>query len=146
MKKKVVLSVTTIVLMAASLAVAQIQPAVTPTLTVEAKLCTSIENRMPVGEATTFSTEVGTVCCWCRVSGCQDETTIKHVWYYQGKEMNSVELPVRSVSWRTWSFKSIPAHLTGEWTVKVLDQTGNVLKEVAFTVGGAAATTGKPTQ
>jgi len=146
MKKKVILSVTAMFMMTASLGLAQTQPAVTPTLTVEAKLCTSIENRMPVGEAVNFPAEVGTVCLWCRISGCPGETTIKHVWFYQGKEMTTMELPVQSISWRTWSFKSIPAHLTGDWTVKVLDQAGNVLKEVAFTVGGTAATTGKPTQ
>jgi hypothetical protein len=146
MKKKVVLSTAAIFIMAVSLGWGQTQPAATPTLTVEVKLCTSIENRMPVGETTTFSTEVGTVCCWCRVSGCQGETTIKHVWYYQGKQMNEVELPVRSVSWRTWSFKSVPASMTGEWSVKVMDQAGNVLKEVTFTVGGTATTPGKVTQ
>jgi hypothetical protein len=146
MKKIVVVSVIAMLLIAASYGPAQVQPAApkapaaVTTLSVETKLGTSIENRMPMGEATAFAAEVGSICLWCKVTGATGETTIKHVWYHQGKELATVELAVRSSPWRTWSFKTIPAHLTGDWTVKVLDQGGNVLKEVSFTVGGAAET------
>jgi hypothetical protein len=104
-------------------------------MTIEAQLCTDVQERMPVGTAESFSPDVGKVCLWCKVMGAADSAFIKHVWSYQGKEMATVELPVRSSSWRTWSCKTILPEWTGNWEVKVVDAQGNVLKAVSFTVG-----------
>ncbi len=114
----------------------------TSAVTVEAQLCTDVQERMPVGAAESFSAEVGKVCLWCKVMGAADTTSIKHVWSYQGKEMSVVELPVKSSSWRTWSCKTILPEWTGNWEVKVLDSQGAVLKSAAFTIGSAP----KPTE
>jgi len=109
----------------------------TPGLTVETALCTGVEDRMPVGEADTFPAEVGQVCLWSKVLGCQDTTMIKHVWYFKGEEMAEVQLPVRSPAWRTYSIKTIPPEWAGDWVVKVVDAQGNVLKALPFKVGAA---------
>jgi len=107
-------------------------------LTVEAQLCTSIENREPVGTATSFTADVGKVYLWCQVTGAAGETTIKHVWYHNGKEMATIELPVRGASWRTYSSKTIPENWAGDWEVKVLDAEGTTLTTIPFTVGKTA--------
>ncbi len=108
-------------------------------LVVEASFCTAIEDRMPVGESDTFAPDVDTVFMWCRVTGCPDTTAIKLVWTHEGTERATVELPVKSPAWRTWSSKIILPEWTGAWEVKVFDVDGNVLKAAAFTIAAQAA-------
>jgi len=102
---------------------------------VEAAVCTAVEERLPVGTADVFPAEVGQVYFWTKVEGLQDTTMIKHVWYYKGDEIATVQLPVRSSSWRTYSYKTIPPEWSGDWVVKVVDADGEVLKAVPFKVG-----------
>ena len=109
-------------------------------LMVEAQLCTGIEERIPMGVAESFGANVEKVYLWCQVTGAADTTVVKHVWSYEGKEMATVELPVKSAAWRTWSYKTILPEWTGNWEVKVLDAEGDVLKAVSFTVGVAQTT------
>lgn len=104
-------------------------------VTVETAVCTGVEEREPVGEADVFPSDVNQVYLWSKVTGIQDTTMIKHVWYYKGEEITSVQLPVKSSSWRTYSYKTIPAEWSGDWVVKVVDASGNVLKAVPFKVG-----------
>ena len=101
---------------------------------IETSLCTSIENLMPVGEATSFPADVGKIYLWCRIHN-MDGATISHVWYYKDTEMASIDLSINSVSWRTYSSKNILPYWTGNWTVKIKDSDGNVLAIIPFTVG-----------
>jgi len=110
-------------------------------ITVEAELATGIQDREPVGVGSTFPADVDTVYLWTRVMGAEDTTFIKCVWTYGDEEMASVELPVRSPSWRTWSSKAIRPAWTGKWDVKVLDADGNVLKGLTFTIEPVSETT-----
>jgi len=102
---------------------------------VETAVCTGVEDREPVGEADVFPSDVGKVYFWTKVDGIQDTTMIKHVWYYKGDEIATVQLPVRGISWRTYSYKTIPPEWSGDWVVKVVDADGDVLKAVPFKVG-----------
>ena len=104
------------------------------TLTVEAKLCTSVVDRVAQGEATKFSSDVGEVYLWCRVKGATDTTHVEHLWYYNGEEKASIKLPVKTALWRTWSKKKIMPHWTGQWEVKIVDADWHILKTIAFTV------------
>jgi Protein of unknown function (DUF2914) len=111
----------------------------TATLKAEAQLCTGVQDRMPTGMADSFSPEVGQVYLWCKITGATDPNTIiKVVWSYQGKEKATVELAVKSSSWRTWSAKKILPEWTGDWSVKVVDASGNVLKELSFKIAAPA--------
>jgi hypothetical protein len=96
---------------------------------------TAVENREIVNPGTSFPADVGQVFCFTRISGAEDETTITHIWYLDGVEMASVDLPVRGTNWRTWSSKTIFSDWTGEWSVDVLDAEGNLLMSKTFTVG-----------
>ena len=104
-------------------------------LTVEAKACTGVQDRMPVGEGTTFPATVGQVYLWTKISGALGEITVKHVWLRDGKEMATVDLPVKTGSYRTWSAKKIPPSWTGSWEVHVVGPDGTTLATVPFTVG-----------
>jgi len=106
-----------------------------PALTVDAQLCIGVSDCIPVGAADGFASDVGCVFLWCRVTGAQDTTTIKHVWYYNAEEIASVELPVNASPWRTWSSKTILPTWTGRWEVKILNTAGIELAVVPFTIG-----------
>ena len=94
----------------------------------------AVESREPVGEASSFPADVGRVFLFTHVTGAQGETAVYHVWRHGPTERAKVRLPVRSNSWRTWSSKQIVPGWTGEWSVEVQDEQGNVLESVAFVV------------
>lgn len=103
-------------------------------ISVEAVLCTDVVDRQPVGEADTFGDDVGKVWLWTRVKGATDTTFVKHNWYFEGNEMASVELAVKSPNWRTYSSKNILPEWDGNWEVKVVDASGQTLVSKKFTV------------
>lgn len=98
------------------------------------QISTSIEDRVPVGSDTTFSSNVDRLYCYTRLINSGNEDSITHVWYYNDKEMARVELSVRGASWRTWSSKLILPEWTGFWRVDVLSADGSVLTSKQFTV------------
>ncbi len=112
----------------------QTESKATSSLTAEAQICTGIQERMPTGMAETFPPEVGQVYLWCKITGSAGETTVKHIWSFNGKEVATVELAVKSSPYRTWSAKKIMPHMTGDWSVKIVDAQGNTIKEMAFKV------------
>jgi hypothetical protein len=118
-------------------------PAQTSELKAEIQVCTAITDRMPTGAGTSFDANVGQLYCWSKITGSKTETTVKHVWMHNGKEVAGVELPVKSVAWRTLSQKKIMPSWTGDWEVKVVDASGNELGSVKFTVNAVAAAPAK---
>lgn len=96
---------------------------------------TAVENREIVNPDSSFSADVGQVYCFTRITGAESETSVTHIWYLDGVEMATVELPVRGPNWRTWSSKTIFSDWTGEWSVDLLDEEGNLLMTKTFTVG-----------
>ncbi|HSG28449.1 MAG TPA: DUF2914 domain-containing protein [Candidatus Krumholzibacterium sp.] len=98
----------------------------------KAVICTSIEDRAPVGINTQFFEQVDRLYCYTRVTGCTPPDSIAHVWYYDGQEKARVMLPVRSASWRTWSSKTILPGWSGAWRVEILSGRGDLLHTVQF--------------
>ena len=105
-----------------------------PGLMVEAEICTSIEERMPVGSSDAFSPDVDTLYLWSRITGAQDSISIHHVWSYEGEEKLNFELPVKSPSWRTWTQKAILPEWTGQWEAKIIGPDGTVMATIPFTI------------
>ncbi len=52
---------------------------------------------------------------------------IEHLWYYEGKLMTRIKLPVKLDYWRTYSRKEFDAGQKGEWRVEILDPQQNLL-------------------
>ncbi len=122
-----------------AIAFAQAPPAAAPGMTIESQLCRSVLEREPVEPAESFPADVGQVFLWTKVTGATDSVIIKHVWFYEEQEMATVELPVRSSLWRTWSSKNILPQWTGNWQVKIVDAEGNIFKSVSFTITAPTA-------
>lgn len=100
----------------------------------EGVIATGISDRRPVNVAQSFPVSAGKLYCFSVVSGAETHTSITHVWYRKGKEIARTELPVRSSLWRTWSSKKLIREWTGEWEVKILDEEGNLLLTIPFTL------------
>ncbi len=52
---------------------------------------------------------------------------IEHLWYYEGKLMTRITLPVKLDYWRTYSRKEFDPSQKGEWRVEILDPQQNLL-------------------
>ena len=100
----------------------------------EMAICTSVEERQPVGTDTAFVKTVGQLYCFVKVSSESDTTSLYHAWIYNDKEMAKVELSVKGKTWRTWSSKRITEDWVGNWKVEVSSSTGDVLKTKEFVI------------
>ncbi|MBI4655694.1 MAG: DUF2914 domain-containing protein [Elusimicrobia bacterium] len=94
-------------------------------------VCTGIENKEPVGEAVTFARETGKVYTWTKLSAKTFPTKIKHAYYVNQKKAGEIELAVKFSSFRTWSSKNV---WPGAWKVEALDEAGNLLSVMEFTI------------
>lgn len=117
-----------------------------PFTEVQTAICAQVIDREPQGTAETFAAGIEQVYLWTKFVGAADSTTVSHVWLHNGNEMATVELPVRSSSWRTWSSKKMLPSWVGDWEVKVLDSEGNILKSVTFTIEEAVAPEAGPAE
>ncbi len=110
-------------------------------LIVEAMLCTGIADRMPIDTVSEFGLDVDRVYLWSKISGATDTLVIRHLFIYEGETLLDLELPVKSASWRTWSYKTIPANWSGKWEAQVIGADGTVMATIPFTVGVIAPIT-----
>lgn len=95
---------------------------------------TDVQDREVVNPDTVFTNDVERIFCLTHITGMDENSTVTHIWYYNNQEMASVELPVRSASWRTWSSKTILPDWTGQWSVDIMDSEGNLLVSKSFNI------------
>lgn len=100
---------------------------------------TDIENRDIVNVDSVFTNTVERIYCFTEVEGAEGSTTITHVWYHEDEQKARVELPVKGSDWRTWSSKRILESWIGEWSVDIMDSSGEVLATKTFRVQSAVA-------
>jgi len=106
-----------------------------PEISVEdLEICTSIEERVPVGVDTTFSGDVERLYCFTKIVSNKDEGSIFHVWLYNDRVMARVELSTKAKVWRTWSSKRILPSWTGKWRVDVESPDGTLLGSKEFEI------------
>jgi hypothetical protein len=96
---------------------------------VEVKLGKDVKDRMIVDEDTTFALN-SKVYLWMKVAGGTNEEII--VTWKAGEGKHETKLTIGGSPWRTWAVKN--AFKSGDWTVTVTDNAGNVLKEMSFKV------------
>ena len=120
-----------IVLAASVVSFAQQAPEIS---VVDLEICTSVEERIPVGVDTSFAGDVEKLYCFTKITSNQDEGSIFHVWVYNDKIMARVELSTKAKVWRTWSSKRILPSWTGKWRVDVEAPDGTVLGSKEFEV------------
>jgi hypothetical protein len=95
-------------------------------------ICTSVENRQPIGTDSVFSSDVGKLYCFTKLSSETDTSEISHVWFYNDKQMAKINLPMNAKSWHTWSAKTIMPAWKGDWRVEIQDSEGNVISKISF--------------
>lgn len=95
-------------------------------------ICTSVENRQPIGTDSVFKADVGKLYCFTQITSQADTSEISHVWYYKNKVMAKINLPVKAKTWHTWSAKTIIPAWKGNWRVEIQDSKGNVISGLSF--------------
>lgn len=101
---------------------------------VEGLITTQISDRQPVDSVQSYPASSGKLFCFTRIIGAAGDSRVFHVWYHGEREMARVELSVRSSDWRTWSSKSLLPGWTGDWRVEVVDDEGNLLQTISFSL------------
>jgi len=99
---------------------------------------TAIDDHDLKGAADTFDANIPRLYCWTKVTAATTPTTVKHIWYADGKQVAEVALPIKYPSTRTWSSKTPSA---GAWKVEAVDESGVLLSSMTFTVTAAKAET-----
>ena len=100
----------------------------------ESAIATGVENLTHLGESDSFSSSVGKLYAFSKITGATEDTSIKHLWYYGDTLMAEVPLEVKSISWRTYSSKKIIRTWTGQWRVDITTDDGTVLDTLNFTI------------
>jgi hypothetical protein len=95
---------------------------------------TGVDNMEPVGAAETFPAATERVFCFIEAKNIPKDTEISLVWSLEGKEVRTINLPLKAgPRWRTWAYKNLGGQ-KGDWKVEIKDAGGKVLKEVKFKV------------
>jgi hypothetical protein len=87
---------------------------------------TGIVKREPVDDIDSLTTDTERIYFFTEVAGLQDKT-IRHRWIYDNEVRMELPIAIGGPNWRVYSIKRLPSAWTGEWTVLVVDEDGNVL-------------------
>jgi hypothetical protein len=91
-----------------------------------ATFTTAIEEHEPVDEIESLGNDQQTVVFFTELRGFEGRT-LEHVWERQGEEMARVPFLVGGPRWRVYSRKTLDPGQTGQWTVTVVDESGEEL-------------------
>ena len=100
-----------------------------------------IIDREPQDSITSLSNEHSGIVFFTELRDL-DGYTISHVWEREGAEMARVPFVVNGPRWRVYSTKKLEPSWTGEWTVRVEDENGQVLHTESFSYVPVAAAAG----
>ena len=95
-------------------------------------ICEDIQERAPVGESETFSSEIGQLCCFTTVHHAGEPTQVFHRWYVGDEMVNEIPINVQGERWRCWSRKTIYSGWKGECKVEIANEEGDVLATASF--------------
>lgn len=92
---------------------------------------TGVQNREPVDQVTTATTAIDTIYFFSELEGLEGQT-VMHRWEYDGDVMAEVSFDVGGSRWRVWSTKKMLPTWTGQWTVSVVNGSGEVIDSKQF--------------
>jgi hypothetical protein len=98
----------------------------------KAVVCKGVDQRVPLGIGNVFASDAEKIYCFTKITGATQDTMVTHKWYLNGELKSSVDLPIESSSWRTWSFKQIGSADVGDGMVEVVSAQGEVLTTIIF--------------
>jgi hypothetical protein len=102
----------------------------------EIHICTAVEDRQPIGVGTVFPDDLDKIYCFTKIGGAEDTTYVTHVWYFENNEIARVKLPIKAISWRTWSSKKLNM-LLGNGHVEIVSESGDILGKTEFEIQAA---------
>lgn len=76
---------------------------------------------------------IGYVTFYTELNGLNGKT-IEHQWFYNQQKISSITMAISSEQSINWSQSSILPSQLGDWEVRVVDQTGNILAARRFSV------------
>ncbi len=106
----------------------------------EVAICKAVEDRQPTGIGTIFTNDLDKIYCFTKIVGATDTISVNHVWYMGDQQVASVNLPIKSATWRTWSSKMIGTYL-GKGHVEIVSENGTVLGKADFEITAAEEST-----
>ena len=97
-------------------------------------VCQDVQDREPVGVASTFSSATEKVYAFMEAVEIPADTTADFVWYHGTDELTRVTVKVgQGGRWRTYANKNLYG-LTGPWRVEIQDAEGSILGTAEFEV------------
>ena len=101
----------------------------------EIMICRGIYKRSPIKPGVEFINNVDSLFCYTKISNSGVKQEVKHVWYFENKEMTTVSYNIKtSYNYRSWSKKTIYPNQTGKWRVDVINKSGDLLGSRDFTI------------
>lgn len=101
----------------------------------EIMICRGIYKRNPIKPGSSFINNVDSLFCYTKISNSGSKKEIKHIWYFDDKEISSVTYNIKtSYNYRSWSRKTIYPRQIGKWRVDVIDSYGNILGRRNFNI------------
>ena len=97
-----------------------------------AQFTTAVEDREPVDQVSFVPNDVRQIFFFSDLRGLMGQT-VKHRWIYDGEIQAEVAFEVRGPRWRVWSSKELLPDLLGDWTVEIVDGSGEVIAAETFT-------------
>ncbi len=108
---------------------------VSPIKIAEAVISQSVENREPVSVLSEQVPKyVRSVSFFTVIDNANGEV-IYHRWRTDNEILATIELPIKSDHYRTWSSKQMASAWQGQWYVEVLDSNQNVIYRTQFKYG-----------
>lgn len=87
---------------------------------------TAITEREPADDVTQLGSDVTQVYFFTELHGMEGQRIV-HRWEHNGQVMAEVGFDVGSNRWRVWSSKSLMSEWSGQWSVSVVNASGEVL-------------------
>lgn len=112
-------------------------PTPVPAQVIRAAFTTGLVAREPVNQLTRVN--AGQTLYYFTELGGLQEHVITHRWEYNGKFQLGMQFPVGGERWRVQSSKSITPNMVGTWTVTVINDNGQVLRQDTLQVDPVAA-------
>ncbi len=102
---------------------------------IEATVCTDVKDRKPFGKDDSFQWSTDRVYIWNSIKCDSHLSSIRHIYFFEGKKVSDIVLDIRSPIWRTWSYKAIAnKNFIGPWRVDITSADGELLKRVYFEI------------
>jgi hypothetical protein len=104
---------------------------------------TGVAEREPQDEVMRLSNESTRILFFTDLRDLQGQT-VTHVWERDGNLVAQVPFSVGAPRWRVYSSKELEPSWTGEWSVKVVDASGQVIHAESFHYVAAATPEAPP--